>query len=184
MKIFTIIAAFFLMCTASARADITWTFNDVTFCLHCGMPTETDNDITSPSWFTTDNGASTVTGYDITVEGTNTGANNEYKMGDGGGFQFPDANHVDFFSFEYVQYLDFFLASPGITSAGGTVNLLLGDAGADSNSTIACNGCSVLVSGSITGSTGATVPEPRFGALAVFGLAALGFMGLRKFARA
>jgi len=163
-----------------ASADITWTFTDVTFCLHCGQPTETDNDITATSWFTTDNAATTVTGWDITVEGTNTGADNEYTSAvAGNGFIFPDANHLDFFSPGFAQYLDLFLDAPGITGAGGTVNLLLGDAGADSNSTIACNGCSTLVSGSITGGT---VPEPRFGAFVMAGLAGLGLLTRRKLA--
>jgi len=182
MRIFTIMAAFLAICTASARADITWTFNDVTFCLHCGMPTETDNDITSTSWFTTDDAATTVTGWDITVEGTNTGADNEYTSSvPGNGFIFPDPTNLYFYSPGFAQYLTLFLASPGITSAGGTVDLLLGDAGADGNSTIACNGCSVLVSGSITGST---VPEPRYTALGLFGLAGMGLIARRKFVRA
>jgi hypothetical protein len=36
---------------------------------------------------------------------------------------------LDFFSPGFVQYLDFFLDALGITSAGGPVNLLLGDSG-------------------------------------------------------
>jgi hypothetical protein len=164
----------------TSSADIAWTFNNVTFCLHCGQPTETDNNITAASFFTTDNAASTVTGWDITVAGTNAGADNEYKSGvAGNGFIFPDANHLDFFSPGFVQYLDLFLAAPGITSAGGPVNLLLGDAGATGSSTIACNGCSTLVSGSVTGSTSA-VPEPRFGAFLAACLIGLGFIARRK----
>jgi hypothetical protein len=163
-----------------ASADITWTFNTTTFCLHCGYSNEVDNDIAAGSYFTTDNAATTVTSWDITVEGTNTQADNEYTNSVlGNGFIFPDANHLDFFSPGFAQYLDFFLASPGITSAGGTVNLLLGDSGADSSSTIACNGCSTLVSGSIVGST---VPEPRYGAGLLAGLAGLGLFVQRKLA--
>jgi hypothetical protein len=164
----------------SASADITWNFNNVTFCLHCGQPTETDNNITAASFFTTDNAASTVTGWDITVAGTNAGANNEYKSGvAGNGFIFSDANHLDFFSPGFVQYLDLFLAAPGITSAGGPASLLLGDAGATGSSTVACNGCSTLVSGSVTGSTSA-VPEPRFGTFLAAGLIGLSFIVRRK----
>jgi hypothetical protein len=167
-----------------ASADITWTFNNVDFCLHCGMSTETDNDIAAGSFFTTDNAADTVTGWDITVEGTNTLADNEYTSAvAGNGFIFPDPTNLYFYSPGFEQYLDLYLVSPGITSAGGTVNLSLGDAGADGDSTIACNGCATLVSGSITGSTSA-VPEPRFVAFLAAGLIGLSFVARRKFSSA
>jgi len=164
-----------------ASADITWTFNSTTFCYNCGdVGFETDNDILTGSFFTTDNTGTIITGYDITVEGTNALADNEYTPGDSITV-FPDANHLDFYDGSTNQYLNLFLDVPGITSAGGTVNLLAGDLGADSNSTVACAGCGTLVSGSITGST---VPEPRFGAFLMVGLAGLAFFSRRKFAAA
>jgi hypothetical protein len=174
------IAGLALAFSTSASADITWTFNTTTFCLNCGQTDELNNDIAAGSFFTTDDAATTVTGWDIVVEGTNPAADNEYTNSvSGNGFIFPDANHLDFFSPGFVNYLDLFLDSPGITIAGGTVNLLQGDLGASGNSTIACNGCSTLVSGSVVGST---VPEPRFGAVLLVGLASLGFFARRKFA--
>jgi len=161
----------------------TWTFNDVTFCYDCGGTA--NNDITATSWFTTDNSADTITGYDITVEGTNTQADNEYTPGDSASYFGPpeflstDTTHLDFYDFASNQNLDFYLAAPGITSAGGTVTLLAGDDGETSSSTIACAGCATLVSGSVTGST---VPEPKLGAFLLIGLAGLGFFARRKFA--
>jgi hypothetical protein len=164
-----------------ASADITWAFNNVNFCYNYGdVGFETDNDITTASFFTTDNTGTTLTGFDITVEGTNTLADNEYTPANSIVI-FPDANHLDFYDGTTNQYLNLFLDAPGITSAGGLVNLLTGDLGATSNSTIACNGCSTLVSGSVTGST---VPEPRFGAFLVAGLAGLGFFARRQLAAA
>lgn len=162
-----------------ASADITWTFNTTTFCLHCGFSNEVDNDIAGGSFFTTDNTGANLTGWDITVEGTNSGANNEYTPGDSFRTLPMDSNHIDLYDGSSGQYIDLFFDAPGITSAGGTVNLLQGDLGADSNSTIVCNGCGTLVSGSVTGSA---VPEPRFGAVLLLGVAGLGFLGRRKFA--
>jgi len=180
-KLLTIagLAAAFATC---ASADITWNFNTTTFCYNCGdVGFETDNDIKAGSFFTTDNTGTNLTGYDITVEGTNTGANNEYTPGDSFRTLPVDANHIDLYDPSSNQYIDLFFDTPGITSAGGLVNLLQGDLGADSNSTIVCTGCGTLVSGSVTGST---VPEPRFGAVLLIGLAGLGFLARRKFATA
>jgi hypothetical protein len=167
-----------------ASADITWNFNTTTFCLHCGFSNELDNDIKAGSFFTTDNTGANLTGWDITVEGTNNGVNgadNEYTPGDSFRTLPMDANHIDLYDGSSGQYIDLFFDAPGTTSAGGTVNLLQGDLGADSNSTIVCNGCGTLVSGSVTGSA---VPEPRFGAILMLGLAGLAFLGRRKFAAA
>jgi hypothetical protein len=61
------------------------------------------------------------------------------------------------------------------------VNLLQGDLGADSNSTIVCDGCGTLVTGSVV-AAGSPVPEPRFGAILMLGLSGLGLLGFRKFA--
>jgi hypothetical protein len=93
-----------------------------------------------------------------------------------------DATSIDLYNGSSGQYLDLFFTSPGTTSAGGTVDLLQGNLGADSNSTIACNGCGTLVSGSVTGA--GAVPEPRFGAVLLIGLAGLSFLARREFALA
>lgn len=179
-KLFTIAGLAFAFASC-ASADITWNFNTTTFCYNCGdVGFETDNDILAGSFFTTDDTGTIVTGYDITVEGTNTLADNEYTPGDSFPI-FPDPNHLDFYDASTNQYLDLFLDAPGITSAGGTVNLLQGDLGQDSNSTVACAGCGTLVSGSVTGST---VPEPRFGVGLLMGLGGLGFLLRQKFAAA
>jgi hypothetical protein len=168
-----------------ASADITWTFNTTTFCYNCGdVGFETDNNIKTGSFFTTDNTGANLIGYDITVQGTNTLADNEFTPGDSFRTLPMDATHIDLWDGSSGQYIDLYFASPGTTSAGGTVNLLQGDLGADSNSTVVCNGCGTLVSGSVTGVGGSAVPEPRFGAILLAGLAGLGFFARRKFAAA
>ncbi len=162
----------------SASADIMWTFYDVTFCLNCGQTDQLDNDITSTSWFTTDNSGSSITGFDITVEGSNTAADNEYTIANSITV-FPDQYHLDFYDTSAPDpYLNLFLDSPGITAAGGVVNLLQGDFGETSSSTIACNGCATLISGSIDGSA---APEPRLGAFLLIFMAGLGISARRKF---
>jgi hypothetical protein len=164
-----------------ASADITWTFNTTTFCYNCedNPPLETFNDIAAGSYFTTNNAGTAITGFDITVEGTNSLADNVYTTANSITV-FPDAFHLDFYDTTAPDpYLNLYLASPGITSAGGTVDLLQGDFGETSNATITCNGCGTLVSGSINGST---VPEPRLGAFLLIGLAGLGFFARRTFA--
>jgi hypothetical protein len=118
-----------------ASADITWTFNTTTFCYNCGdVGFETDNNIKTGSFFTTDNTGANLTGYDITVQGTNTLADNEFTPGDSFRTLPMDATHIDLWDGSSGQYIDLYFASPGTTSAGGTVNLLQGDLGADSNS--------------------------------------------------
>jgi len=178
----SVLAGLAVAVASCASADITWTFNTTTFCYNCGdVGYETDNDIQAGSFFTTDNTGTDLTGWDITVEGTNAGADNEYTPSDS--FRtFPmDATHIDLYDGSSGQYIDLYFASPGTTSAGGTVSLLAGDLGADANSTIVCNGCGTLVSGSVTGSGGSAVPEPRFGATLLIGLAGLGLLAQRKF---
>lgn len=177
-KLFTIAGLAFAFATC-ASADITWNFNTTTFCLHCGFSNELDNDIKAGSFFTTDNTGATLTGWDITVEGTNTDANNEFTPGNSFRTLPMDATHIDLYDGASGQYIDLFFAAPGTTSAGGTLNLLQGNLGADFNSTIVCNGCGTLVSGSVTANT---VPEPRFGVVLLIGLAGLVFLARRKFA--
>jgi hypothetical protein len=175
------IAGLAVVFASCASADITWNFNTTTFCLHCGFSNELDNDIAAGSFFTTDDTGANLTGWDITVEGTNSGADNEYTAGDSFRTLPMDANHIDLYDGSSGQYIDLFFDAPGITSAGGTVNLLQGDLGADSNSTIVCDGCGTLVTGSVV-AAGSPVPEPRFGAILMLGLSGLGLLGFRKFA--
>ncbi len=164
-----------------ASADITWNFNTTTFCLHCGFSNEVDNDITAGSFFTTDNTGANLTGWDITVEGTNTLANNEYTPGDSFRTLPMDAFHIDLYDGSSNQYIDLYFAAPGTTAAGGTVNLLQGNLGQNFDSTIVCNGCGTLVAGSVT-AAGSAVPEPRLGAFLVIGLAGIGLLVRKKFA--
>jgi hypothetical protein len=176
-----VIAGLAFAFASCASADITWTFNTTTFCLHCGFSDEVDNDIAAGSYFTTDNTGADLTGYDITVEGTNAPADNTYTPGDSFRTLPMDATHIDLYDGTSGQYIDLYFASPGTTSAGGTIDLLQGDLGADYNSTIVCNGCGTLVSGSVTANT---VPEPRFGAALLIGLAGIILLAQRKFATA
>jgi hypothetical protein len=172
------VAGFALGFATCASANITWTFDDATFCYDCGGAA--NNDIAAGSYFTTDNAADAVIDYDITVEGTNTQADNVYTPGDS--FVDPvtfDATHLDFYDYENGDFLNLYLASPGITSSGGTSDLLAGDLGYTDNATVACPSCATLMSGSVTGST---VPEPKLGAFLLIGLAGLGFFARRKFA--
>jgi hypothetical protein len=103
--------------------------------------------------------------WDITVSGTNVAADNVYTPGDSIDV-FPDLTHLDFYDGSTNQYIDLYLQSP-LTSAGGTIDLLYGDGGASSNSTIVCAGCGTLESGMVSTSV---VPEPSsiclFGSLA------------------
>jgi hypothetical protein len=108
--------------------------------------------------------------WDVVVTGTNTPADNTYTPGDSIAI-FPDLTHLDFYDSGTGQYLDLYLASP-LSNNGGTINLLVGDRGADSNSTVACSGCGVLVSGTVSASNQAqSAPEPSSIALSITGLA-------------
>jgi hypothetical protein len=93
--------------------------------------------------------------WDITVTGTNAAADNEYTPADSIAI-YPDSTHLDFYDGATNQYANLYFASP-LTNAGGSISLLYGDGGQTDNSTIVCNGCGTLVSGSV--STTAT-PEP------------------------
>jgi hypothetical protein len=115
--------------------------------------------------------------YDITVDGSNLVADNRYTPGDSIAI-YPDQTHLDFYDGGTNQYLDLYLAGP-LSNAGGTISLLAGDAGADSNSSIACPGCSVLVSGTLSTTPPSAAPEP-----ASIGLASgLGILGLAAWRR-
>ncbi len=111
--------------------------------------------------------------WTVFVNGTNTQANNAFTPANSIAI-FPDTTHLDFYDGVTGQYVDFYLASP-LTNAGGTIPLLYGDGGASGNSTIACSGCSTLVSGFVTTNP---IPEPGSMALLVSGI--LGVAGLLR----
>jgi hypothetical protein len=115
--------------------------------------------------------------YDVTVDGSNLVADNEYTPGNSIAIH-PDQTHLDFYDGSTNQYLDLYFASP-LSNAGGTISLLAGDDGADSSSTIACPGCSVLVSGTVSTTAPSPAPEP-----ASIGLASgVGVLGLAAWRR-
>jgi hypothetical protein len=157
-----------------ASADITWTLNDVNLV----RPGLGDNTITG--FFTVDTGLDAVTNWDVLVTGTNTGADTEYTpVAPGVIYGFDNSSDV-IFGFHpatppNTQFLILDFATP-LTNAGGTVDL--------TGASLACDGCSTLTSGYIVGAPAGTVPEPRFGAVLLLGLAGLGFLTRRKFAAA
>ena len=106
--------------------------------------------------------------WTVVVNGTNTQANNAFTPANSIAI-YPDTTHLAFYDGVSGQYVDFYLASP-LSNAGGTIPLLYGDGGASSNSTIACPGCSTLVSGFVTTNA---IPEP--GSMALLGS---GFLGV------
>ena len=111
-------------------------------------------------------------GWDITVDGSNAAADDEYTPGDSIAI-FPDLTHLDFYDGSTNQYINLYLDSP-LTNAGGNITLLYGDGGATDNSTIVCAGCGTLVSGAV--STAAT-PEPSLiGLLSGAGILGLAFL--------
>jgi hypothetical protein len=112
--------------------------------------------------------------WDITVTGTNAAADNVYTPADSIAI-FPDLTHLDFYDGSTNQYADLYFASP-LTSAGGDIDLLYGDGGESSNSTIVCNGCGTLFAGGV--STTAT-PEPS----SIGVLTGAGILGLALFFR-
>jgi PEP-CTERM motif len=113
--------------------------------------------------------------WNTTVSGTNAAADNVYTPGDSISV-YPDSTHIDFYDGTTNQYIDLYLQT-GVTNAGGTINLLYGDGGASSNSTIVCAGCGTLVQGTVSTSS---VPEPSSLALVGGAIAAIGFARRRK----
>jgi hypothetical protein len=143
-----------------ASADTIWNL-DATFSYNSLANTATGT-------FQLDPSLNLVT-WDITVAGSNTPADDVYTPGDSIAI-FPDLTHLDFYDAGTNQYIDLYLQSP-LTSGGGSIPLLFGNGGADSNSTIVCAGCGTLVSGAV----GTTVtPEPASIGL----LSGVGILGL------
>ena len=142
-----------------ASADITWTLNDVTF----------SDGNSAVGFFITDNAVDTIESFSIQVEGPDTGR--DFTATTMSSAYLPSV--IGAF-LEPTYYTDLYLVSP-MTSAGGTIALKQG---------YDCPGCGVLASGTVTGAPLGTVPEPRFGALLVIGLAGLAFFARRKSAPA
>jgi hypothetical protein len=160
------VALFFAGFATCASADLTWTV-DATFNYN-----STNN--TATGTFTTNTGLTGLTTWDITVAGSNTLANNVYTPSDSSVIGF-DTTHVDLYDGTTGQYLDLYLASP-LTNAGGTINLLPGDNGADRNSTIACAGCGTL--DVLDANTVSAAPEPL--SLLLFGTGLVAIMGIAR----
>ncbi len=125
--------------------------------------------------FTLDSSLDLVT-WNLMVDGTNTPADNDYTTGDSIAI-YPDQTHLDFYDGGTNQYIDLYFASP-LSTAGGTINLLYGDGGESSDSTIVCDGCGTLVSGNV--STLSAVPEPSSIAVCLAGMLALILFSRRR----
>lgn len=156
-------ALFFAGFATYASADTTWTL-DATF-TYDGMTN------TATGTFTVNSGLSAITSWDITVTGTNTPADDTYTSAPPDIVEFPDTTHVDFYDANTNQYIDLYLASP-LSNAGGTINLLAGDNGETTNSTIVCGSdCGVLDEGTLS-----AAPEPL--SLLLFGTGLVAIMGM------
>jgi hypothetical protein len=161
-----VIAGFIAGFTARASANTIW-YVDATFAYNSLSNTEMGT-------FQLDPSLNLVT-WDITVSGSNTAADLEYTPSNSNDV-FPDLTRLDFFEKGGTgPYADLYFASP-LSNAGGAINLLYGNGGANSFSTIVCAGCGTLVTGSV--STTATPEPPAIGILS--GLGILGLVVLRR----
>jgi hypothetical protein len=159
-KLLTIAGLAFAFATC-ASADITWTLNDVTF---------TDGN-SATGFFTTDLGITTINSFSIVVGNANP--LDSFTAAIMVNAYLP--SEIGIANSDWSKYVDLYLSSP-LTSAGGKVNIASG---------FDCPTCGVLIVHSdtgVTGVVGSTVPEPRFGAVLLIGLAGLGFLARRKFA--
>ena len=170
----------------AARADISWTFNNVDFSVASWSDTGGSlgtggfvyTEVASLSGsFSTNNAANTVTGSDLTIT-----AENGYSS-----YAFPVAGIDDAYlpgeigihNAGFTSFIDLYLTSP-LTSAGGSDSF---SSGYD------CPGCAVLDSGSdVVGSGGANIvtgdieaaPEPGLYAVLALGMSGLLFAGWRR----
>jgi hypothetical protein len=161
LRIFAV-ASFAAALAGSASASTVWDL-DATFSYN-----QTAN--TATGTITLDSSLHLVS-WDITVTGTNTAADNVYTSADSFAI-FPDLTHLDFYDSSTNQYINLYLASP-FTNSGGDITLLAGNNGQNSNSTVVCAGCGVLVSGQLSDPPAAT-PEPSSVALFATGAGILG----------
>ena len=173
----------------AARADISWTFNNVDFSVASysstagplGLGGFVYTEVASLSGsFSTNNAANAVTGFNhVTIT-----AENGYNS-----YAFPVAGIVDtylpgeigIYGTGFSHYIDLYLTTP-LTGAGGSDSF---SAGYD------CPGCAILSPGSdpvvvgaggtqiVTGNIEAT-PEPGFYAVLALGLSGLLFAGWRR----
>ena len=141
---FLILAAFVLGFAASASAQVTWTFSDVSF---------TNGDAVTGS-FTTDSGVTMVESFNVTITGpqafTVAGLVDSYLPGE-----------IGIFNAGFSQYIDLYLSS-NMTGAGGTIPI---------TSAFDCPGCGTLngASPEIIGVT----PEPSTAGLMLIGVGLL-----------
>jgi hypothetical protein len=152
-----------------ASADTTWNLNNVNFVLndYLGNP-RFDNAATG--FFVVDGTGLSLSDWDITITGSNTQANYEYKPSTSGSV-FDPTSFVDFFSLPFTgPYINMGLALP--LSNGSPINLVNspGDA---------CPGCTLLISGYIT-TTENPIPEPSSMVLLVTVAAILGTTIIRR----
>lgn len=157
-------------------ADVTWTLNNVTF---------TDG-ATATGFFTTDAAFDTLDNWDINVSNSDLGANYHYQVGNSSPFDIS-STEVSLASSPFAEFVIVFPSSP-MTNAGGPISLVTGfDVPPGSGDCASSGACGYLGSNStasITGTPASAVPEPRFGAVLLMGLAGLAFLGRRKFAAA
>ena len=175
-RLFTI-AGLAVAFAACASADITWTLNDVNF-NRPGFGTNT-----ATGFFTIDTALDTITNWDITVTGTNTQADATYSTAPFSS-NLASLNEAQFFFNPFTSQFLILETAAALSNTPGSINLSSAAVGTDTNPSLACPGCGTLTSGSITGTPASAVPEPRFGAVLLIGLAGLGLSVQRKFAPA
>ena len=160
--------------SVSASADTIWTL-DATFAY---------NDLTNHATgqFTLDSLLNLLS-WNITVDGTNTQANDTYTGPGGDSIPvFPDLTHLDFYDTVTNQYINLYL-NAALSNTGGVIDLLHGDPSDFNNAIIVCDGCGTLVQGTVTGApAGAEVPEPRLGVFLAMSLVGLAAFARRKLA--